>query len=105
MHTLPCDPTGSLTLDLPCAQPGAFSATLDRVGFVSVDLTATPSIDGHQLTLTGIPEDLKAGVWYLTVLTPCGCFRTLVTHKCPAPALPGTHTATFDPSKVMECCE
>lgn len=96
------DPT--LALHLPPCAPAINAATLSQPRGPHLPLPVPQLTPERRLALT-LPQDIRRGVWELSLQTDCGCFVTDVfIDICQRPALPGEHTPTADQTTHPECC-
>lgn len=114
MHVIRCGDT-SLTLQLPeCgathgAPAPALTVNLTRRNCPLLALTPLPPLpdDAPTVLRLALPAELpRRGVWGVSVLSPCGCYRLPVfVDSCAAPAQPSTHLPTRNtPAPVPVVC-
>lgn len=113
MIQIDCDPA-TLRIRLPeCANAitAASISRRDAPGLypltVTTDPDATTPPDTTAVELGGFNQTgAKNGVWLLTLVTPCGCYETLVhLDLCPAPRIEPSHYGTGGGQASTECCE
>lgn len=105
MVTIDClDPT--LRLRLPDCASAITAAALISGCRPDYLLTATIDPDDHSaISLGGLPEDVRRGVYELKLETDCGCFASPVfVDVCRAPQHEAVHTATMTYGGSTECC-